>query len=358
MNLILLLHVDPSKVTDPALVQSQLDSLHAYCRDNQLDLLTRFESYHDASWKWSDQTLQLIYDLLWNDQFKTQKTEHITAAVSVSLATDLPTILSRVKEALSHDDALVILPSPETIAIRRTPVAQSWLKKRLTLRTLPDPTKHLKDFCDYIGLIPRTLVEVGAAHPDTYRLGEFTNTSSKVILVEANPRLFYCLKWGYDDGNFMDSWGIVDPKDFSPPPHAHPGLDGIPNVTIHHAAVADGAGQVVLFEANASSYVGGLASPARVNDGFQETVKDARVVPSITIDSIDDGTIDVLLADCEGSEWFCLKHLKSRPKLIVLELSGGAYTNPFAREILEWMTTNGYGVGGHGATDSWFVRRD
>ena len=216
-----------------------------------------------------------------------------------------------------------------------------------------NPIADLKGYCDSIGLKPRTLVEVGAAHPDTYRLSQYVNTDSWIVLVEANPRLFYCLAHGYNGDNWVKEWPSLPH-----PPYDFQGLGRFPNVNLLHAAITERPGLVRLFERNASSFVEGLQSPAKANDGYLEDVKDSYTVPGITIDQIDDGTIDVLLADCEGSEWFCLKGLKSRPKVIVLELSGRAYTNPYSNEILAWMTENGYDVGGHVEQDSWFVRRD
>ncbi|TWW08798.1 hypothetical protein E3A20_20690, partial [Planctomyces bekefii] len=46
----------------------------------------------------------------------------------------------------------------------------------------------------------------------------------------------------------------------------------------------------------------------------------------------------------EGAEWFCIKHLVSRPKQIVVEIYNdlGTYINPHLFEIAEWAAANGY----------------
>lgn len=353
MNLTFILHFDASSLKDRALAQSQIDGIHAYCKAHGHDLLTRDSSYHNPLWKWQHQTFKLTHDFLWNDDFKTQKTDKVDAVVLITLSTNLADCMTSVLQMLEQDLIVVATQQGDLMALKRSLQGKAWLEDQIAHASVPDPLIDLKGYCDHIGLTaPRTLVEVGAAHPATYRLGQYAGGSSKVILVEANPRLWYCLANGYEDGDFRESWPHHDA-----PPFAHPGLGHHPNISVVHAAIADKTGETVLFEVNASSYIGGIDSPARVNDGFKENADDARVVPAMTIDEIDDGTIDVLLADCEGSEWFCLKHLKSRPRLIIFELSGQGYVNPYAKEILDWMTREGYDVGGHGETDSWFVRR-
>lgn len=211
----------------------------------------------------------------------------------------------------------------------------------------------IKPICDQLGLKPRTCIEVGAAHPYTYRLAPFLETS-KVVLVEANPRLHYCLSVGWDEGDFQKTWPTV-----SALPHEHPPVAGR-RLDVVHAAIVDvkpADGVVRFYEVNASSYVAGVSSPARQNDGFQETSdKRSYEVPALTIDELDDGEVDLLLSDTEGSEWFCVKYLKSRPRLIVLELWGNRYVNPFIKEIADWMSSNGYAFVGRDETDGVFVR--
>ena len=219
---------------------------------------------------------------------------------------------------------------------------------------------QIKEICQAIGLSPRHLVEVGPAHPKTYRLDWFVKNGYPVTLIEANPRLHYCLSAGWNENDFKEVWmpgDTLDKVSLPPLPHQNPGLKDYRNCKIINAAVTDKAGSILLFERNASTFVQGVQSPAKTNDGYKEDERDAYRVPAITIDQIDDGNIDVLLSDTEGCEWFCVKNLKSRPKLIVLELRGQRYINPHMNEILDWMAGNSYAIAAYDQTDFVFIRR-
>ncbi len=212
---------------------------------------------------------------------------------------------------------------------------------------------NVKEICDRIGLVPRTLMEVGAAHPhpDSYRLDHYVKNGFKVILVEANPRLFYCLTEGWEQGDFKGEWPNI-----AKPPHTHPGLKQFPNVSIHNVAIVDVPGPIKLYERNASTFVGGVNSPAKINDKYVEDPKDAYDIEGVTTDKFDDGTIDVFLSDTEGCEWFCIKHLVSRPKVIILETHGNNYINPFIKEINQWMADNNYNLITRDREDSLFIK--
>ncbi len=211
---------------------------------------------------------------------------------------------------------------------------------------------NISQICAALNLKPRTLIEFGAAHPRTQRLGYFIERGHNVILVEANPRLYYCLTEGFEEGDFQTSWPHIPP-----PPHRYSGFKSYPNVKVIHAAIAATPGKVKVYERNASSFVGGINSPAKINDGYLEDDKDAYEVEAVTIGQLDNGEIDVLLADVEGSEWFCLNGLKSRPKMIMLELFGWQYINPYIECIMDWMKQNGYTIIDRDDTDVLFVRQ-
>ena len=216
----------------------------------------------------------------------------------------------------------------------------------------------IKSICAQVGLTnPRTLIEFGAAHPFSMRLGPYIDAGNKVILVEANPRLYYCITKGWEQGDFQSTWPEVPPL-----PHAHPGLSGA-RLQVINAAIVETAGPVTFFEYNASSFVKGVSSPAVVNNGFDINAKQTEyTVPGMTIDQFDDGEIDVLLADVEGSEWWCINGLKSRPKVIVLELwgqtgPGETFENANIGKIAAWMNANGYAFGGRDQTDAVFIKQ-
>jgi FkbM family methyltransferase len=123
---------------------------------------------------------------------------------------------------------------------------------------------------------------------------------------------------------------------------------GYENVTVQPVAVYDHHGFLELVQRNASTFVSDLPySPAQVNDDYQICKEDVFKVPCIRFDEIDNGAIDLLSIDTEGSEWYVLKYLKSRPAVISVETHGKSYVNPFFSEIRVWMETNGY--------DRWYM---
>lgn len=122
------------------------------------------------------------------------------------------------------------------------------------------------------------------------------------------------------------------------------------NVQLLPYAVYDHNGELNLVQRAASTFVSDLPySPAQVNDNYHIRQEDMFTVPCRTFDGLDDGTIDLLSVDTEGSEWYVLKYLRSRPMVISLETHGKSYVNPFLDNILEWMAANGY--------ERWFLDR-
>lgn len=226
---------------------------------------------------------------------------------------------------------------------------------------------NLYQIAQQIGLKPRYVMEVGAAHPDTAQTREFIANGIPTILIEANPRLFYCLKNGFNPKNFEAEW-----PNPSPAPYKFPGFGHLPNVKLHNIAIYKEKGEIDMYECNASSFVGGVQSPIKINNGFQETdstdgiksiIKDFPYqgaahtkIPSDTIAPYDNGEIDILAVDTEGCEYYALEYLVSRPKLICLETHGQKYINPMINEIIAWMNKNGYGVGTQTESDTLFVK--
>ena len=95
-----------------------------------------------------------------------------------------------------------------------------------------------------------------------------------------------------------------------------------------------------------------------INDDFdlQQTKKftaDAKL-----FSEIDDGTIDLISIDTEGSEWFVIKNMKSRPTVISIETHGGMYVNPYLGDLLNWMLENDYILWYKDGSDSVFVLRN
>jgi len=118
---------------------------------------------------------------------------------------------------------------------------------------------------------------------------------------------------------------------------------GFANVELLPYAVYDHHGVLELVQRNASTFVSTLPySPAQINDDYQIRKEDTFTVECRTFDELDDGTIDLLSVDTEGSEWYVVKKLVSRPVVISVETHGNSYLNPYYGEIRCWMAANGY----------------
>jgi FkbM family methyltransferase len=115
------------------------------------------------------------------------------------------------------------------------------------------------------------------------------------------------------------------------------------NVTLLPYAVYEYHGVLELVQRNASTFVSTLPySPAQINDNYDIRQEDTFTVECRKFDELDDGSIDLLSVDTEGSEWYVLKYMKSRPLVISVETHGKSYVNPFFKEITGWMAANGY----------------
>lgn len=117
------------------------------------------------------------------------------------------------------------------------------------------------------------------------------------------------------------------------------------NVDIVNCAVCDENGEkrfVVTgkeFGDTGSSHLEHIDAP-----GKHEKTEKTITVQCRRFGELDSGKIDVLMADCEGAEWFVVEDMRSRPKLISLEMksSGVGYVNPYTDKIEKWMSDNGY----------------
>ena len=115
------------------------------------------------------------------------------------------------------------------------------------------------------------------------------------------------------------------------------------NVTLLPYAVYEYHGVLELVQRNASTFVSTLPySPAQINDNYDIRQEDTFTVECRKFDELDEGSIDLLSVDTEGSEWYVLKYMKSRPLVISVETHGKSYVNPFFKEITGWMAANGY----------------
>jgi FkbM family methyltransferase len=173
--------------------------------------------------------------------------------------------------------------------------------------------------------------EVGVYFPEYSNVIDFIKEGVKATLVEADPVSIEKIKAYFK-------------KD---------------DVTIFAVAIWDHNGKITLSKAKASTFVTELgSSPAILNDRHKISEAGMFEAECKKFSEIDDGTIDLLSADIEGSEWYVIKNLVSRPKIISVETHGKYYTNPFIREIISWMKEQKYVIWYKDKSDTVFVRSD
>lgn len=182
------------------------------------------------------------------------------------------------------------------------------------------------------GFKPQHVAEVGVYRPEISNIYDYTVRGVRTTLVEPDPASIQRIEATFGERS---------------------------NVTLHPVAVFDFNGEIKLAQREASTFVSQLeASPAIVNDGYVLQEADEFSVAAVTFDRIDDGTIDLLSVDTEGSEWFVLKHMASRPKVISIETHGAGYLNPNIADIERWMQQNGYQPFFKDKSDTVYVQPD
>ena len=174
--------------------------------------------------------------------------------------------------------------------------------------------------------------EVGVYLPETSNVLDFILEGVKTTLVEPDPKNIKAINAYFKKNT---------------------------NINIFPFAVFDYNGIIELSQRESSTFVSSLqSSPALVNDSYQVNKKDNFEVECKTFDEIDDGSIDLLSVDTEGCEWYVMKYIRSRPKVISLETHGKSYINPFINEISDWFKTNHYIVWYKDKSDTVFVKED
>ena len=173
--------------------------------------------------------------------------------------------------------------------------------------------------------------EVGVYVPATSNILDFIRDGVRATLVEADPEVAQQIASTF----------------------AH-----APNVTLHPVAVWDTNGTLKLSKAASSTFATELpTSPALENDQYHISSATTFEVPCVQFATLDDGSIDLLSIDIEGGEWYVLKHLRSRPRVLSLETHGKYYTNPFLPQITDWLQTNGYMLWYKDGSDSVYIKK-
>jgi FkbM family methyltransferase len=183
-----------------------------------------------------------------------------------------------------------------------------------------------------LGLRIEHVAEIGVWHPASSNILEFVSQGCKTDLFEADPDIVQELTAYFHDN---------------------------PRVRIFPYAIYNTPGRIGLYRFRASTFIQELEkSPALVNDKYQPTEKDLFYVEARLLSDFDDGTIDLLSIDTEGSEWQALQTLKSRPLVLSIETHGGKYHNPFLPQILGWMRSNGYNKWFRTGSDTVFIKEE
>lgn len=168
------------------------------------------------------------------------------------------------------------------------------------------------------GLSINHACEIGVFLPETSNIIDFINDENvnKISLVEPNPRIVKKIKEFFKDKT---------------------------NIDLYPIAIHEYNGVLNLFEAEASTFAEGLpSSPAMINDQYEKQEVKKIETECKLFSEIDKGDIDLLSIDTEGCEWYAVKTMVSRPKIISIETHGKFYTNPFIKEIKNWMSVEGY----------------
>lgn len=181
------------------------------------------------------------------------------------------------------------------------------------------------------GFVPCHVAEVGVWHPNTSNVFSYIMDGVKTTLVEPDPYSISLINEKFKQNT----------------------------VTLHPVAICDFNGEVELCKRESSTFVSSLpSSPAIVNDGCNVTDSERFVAKAVKFDEIDDGTIDLITIDTEGSEWSVVKNMVSRPIVISVETHGGLYVNPHIDELVEWIGINNYKLWYLDDSDSVFVLSD
>ena len=190
-------------------------------------------------------------------------------------------------------------------------------------------TKELYKRVNEKNILVQHVCEVGVYLPQTSNIINFIEEGTRSTLVEPDKNNIKAIK------NYFGKY----------------------NITIHPVAIYDYTGKLELIHYAASTFAAPLkSSPALENE--KENLKDKKKieVEYRTFNEIDDGLIDLLSIDTEGSEWFVLKYMLSRPKVISIETHGKSYLNPFINEINSWMKNNNYEIWYKDLTDTVFIK--
>jgi len=115
-----------------------------------------------------------------------------------------------------------------------------------------------------------------------------------------------------------------------------------PWARVREVAVGSKEGRANLRRLNGSSYIKGIAWAPAFDSCPDAARKAGKVaVAVVPFSSLDDGRIDLINIDCEGSEWQVLQGMHSRPVIIQIEMHA---KNPDCEKMEQWFQENHYTV--------------
>jgi FkbM family methyltransferase len=188
---------------------------------------------------------------------------------------------------------------------------------------------NLSEICNNIKFTPKHVIEVGVAEPWNSHVKEFFFSCPKIQMFEPNPKYYKMLVEWYS---------------------------GLSNLTIHNLAVANTNDKIGFYTDATSIKDVPYNTADKMVPNYSRSQDNLIEVQACTIDNFDDNNIDIIAIDTEGSEWFTLKHMISRPKIVCVETHGTNYINPFITEILNWMKENNYQKYSQDNSDTVFIK--
>lgn len=171
--------------------------------------------------------------------------------------------------------------------------------------------------CKALNFIPKKICQIGAANSENLEYMEFIENGSKALLFEPNPPSYEELK-----------------NKFS----YHP------NISIFKIGIYNKSGKFKFDEDIGCTSISEIAKTPIKCSSVEKPSGRFFYGECAKISGFDDGDIDLLLIDTEGSEFECIQHLISRPVLICIETHYiySSYINPNIEKIYAWMTLNNY----------------
>lgn len=137
--------------------------------------------------------------------------------------------------------------------------------------------------------------------------------------------------------------------------------EAFPTAQVVEGVVGEGGGKVRLYDRGEGSWIEDvpLGSAPDEHVGHSGMRREAfeqqfmREVDSFPWWSVERHDLDVLCVDTEGAEWFVVRGMTCRPKLVRLEMhfTHSGWRNPFDSEIRERMAAMGYEVLGEDVSD-------